>query len=127
MMGLSLAVGLAAAATHSDAARALDAGAVAPAPSTQWCVVQRDGNSDQPACYENLVTCVMAALAHAGWCTQQPPVLANVDAKNRRAPAVAPVPRRRTHASPGHHKLTAAERDKLYHEFEKWKERSTGE
>jgi hypothetical protein len=51
MMGLSLALGLAAAGTHSDAARALDAGAIAPAP--QRCLGQRDGNSDQPACYEN--------------------------------------------------------------------------
>jgi len=51
MMGLSLALGLAAAGTHSDAARALDAGAIAPTP--QRCLGQRDGNSDQPACYEN--------------------------------------------------------------------------
>jgi len=51
MVGLSLALGLAAAGTHSDAARTLDAGAIAPTP--QRCLGQRDGNSDQPACYEN--------------------------------------------------------------------------
>ncbi len=124
MMGLSLALGLTAAGTHSDAARARDAGAVAPAPSTQWCLGQRDGNSDQPACYENLITCVMAALTHAGWCTQRPQVTANVDAMNRRA-AVAPVSRRRTHASPGHHNFSTAEGDELFREFQKWKERST--
>jgi hypothetical protein len=123
-MGLSLALGLAAAGTPSDAARALDAGAVAPAPSTRWCLGRRDGNSDQPACYENLITCVMAALTHAGWCTHRPQLPANVDAMNRRA-AVAPVSRHRTHASPGQHKFSAAERDDLYHEFEKWNERST--
>jgi hypothetical protein len=112
MMGLSLALGLAAAGTHCDAARALDAAAVAPAP--QWCLGQRDGNSDQPACYENLITCVMAALTHAGWCTQRPQLPASVDAMNRRA-AVTRVSRRQTHASPGRHKFSAVERDELYH------------
>jgi hypothetical protein len=126
-MGLFMALGLAVAGTHSDAARTLDAG-VAPAPPTQWCVVQRDGNSDQPACYENLITCVMAALAHAGWCTQRAgPVPPSEEATTRRTPAVASVPRRRMHASPGHHKFTATERDELYREFQKWKERSTRE
>ena len=37
--------------------------ALEPAPHASWCVVQRDGSRDQPACYENLITCIMAALA----------------------------------------------------------------
>jgi hypothetical protein len=126
MMGLSLALGLAAACTHSDAARALDPRAVAPAPATQWCLGQRDGNSDRPACYEHLITCVMAALTHAGWCTQRPQTPASLDAMNRRA-AVVPVSRHRTHASVGQHKFSAAERDELYREFQKWRGGSTSE
>ena len=128
VMGLSLALGAAAAGMGSDAARALDARAVAPAPSAHWCVFRRDGSSDQPACYENLMTCVMAALAHASWCTQlSSPVTPSENAVNRRAPAVAPLSRRRAHASSRHHKLTAAERDELFREFQQWKERSTHE
>jgi hypothetical protein len=124
MIGLSLALTLAAAGIYSDAASALEAIVVTPTPSAQWCLDQRDGNSDQPACYENLITCAMAALAHASWCTHRVPE--SVVAMNRRAPAVASV-RHRTHASPGQHKFTAAERDALYQAFEKWKERSPGE
>jgi hypothetical protein len=118
MMGPYLALVAAAIDAHGDVARALDAGAVAPAPSAQWCVVQRDGSSDQPACYENLLTCVMAALAHASSCAQRP----SPDAMTQRAPKVAPVPRHRAHAS-SHHKFSLTERDELYREFQKWKER----
>ncbi len=124
MMGLSLALGLAAGGTPNDAS-ALDAGAVAQAPSAQWCLVQHDGKSDQPACYENLITCVMAAFANASACTQQS-AAPSEDAVNRRAPAVAPAPRRRTHAS-STHKFSAAERHELYREFQKWQARSTHE
>jgi hypothetical protein len=125
MTGLSLALTLAAAGVYSDAASALEATVVAPAPSAQWCLDRRDGNSDQPACYASLITCVMAALAHASWCIHRVPE--SVVAMNRRAPAVASLPRHRRHASPGQHKFTAAERDDLYQAFEKWKERSPGE
>jgi glucose/arabinose dehydrogenase len=122
MLSLSLALTLTAAGIYSDAASAIEP-IVAPAPSAQWCLNQRDG--DQPACYESLITCVMAALGHASWCTHRVPE--SVVAMNRRAPSVASVPRHRTHASPGQHKFTAAERDDLYQAFEKWKERSPGE
>ena len=87
--------------------------------SCRWhCLGRRDGNNDQPVCYENLITCVMAALTHASWCTWRPQLTASVDAMNRRA-AVAPVSRRRTHAALGQHKFSAAERDELYREFQK--------
>jgi hypothetical protein len=46
---------------------------------------------------------------------------------NRRTLSIASIPRHRTHASPGQHKFTAAERDDLYQAFEKWKEQSPGE
>ncbi len=126
MMGLYLALGLAGVGTQNDAS-ALDASAVAQAPATQWCLVQRDGKSDQPACYENLITCVMAALAHADSCSQRPgPISPSQDATTRRAPAVAAGPRRRAHAS-SHHKFSAAERDELFREFQKWQARSPHE
>ena len=123
MMGFYLALGLAAVGTHNDAS-ALDAGAVAPAPSTQWCLVQRNGASDQPACYENLISCVMTALAHAGSCTQRTPVPPSEAATTRRVPTVAP--RRRTHAS-SDHKFTAAQRDELFRQFQNWQARSPHE
>jgi hypothetical protein len=118
-MSLFLALGAAAAGMNADAVRALDAG-------VHWCVVQRDGSSDQPACYENLITCVMAAFANASTCTQRS-AAPSEDAVNRRAPAIVPLPRSRAHASSRHHKLTAAERDELFREFQQWKERSTHE
>jgi hypothetical protein len=88
-MNLSLALGLAVAVTPNDAS-ALDVGSVAQAPSTQWCLVQR--GSDQPACYENLITCVMAALAHTGSCSQRPSVPPSKAATTQRAPAIAAAP-----------------------------------
>lgn len=123
--GVSLALTLTAAGIYSDAASAIEPRVVAPAPAPQWCLDRRDGNSDQPACYESLITCVAAALAHASWCTHRVPE--SVVAMNRRAPSVASVSRHRTHASLGQHKFTAAERDDLYQAFEKWKGRSTDE
>ena len=125
MMGLSLVLTLAAAGIYSDAASALDAIVVTPTPSAKWCLEQRDGNSDRLACHENLITCVVAAFTHASWCTQRVP--ATLGAMNRHAPSVTPVPRRRTRAASTQHKLTAAERDDLYHAFEKWNERSRSE
>jgi len=116
--GLSLALGAAAAGINADAARALE-------PTVRWCVIQHESR-DQPACYENLMTCVMAALAHASSCAQRP-VASGEDAANQRASTVVRLPRRQAHASPRHHKLTAEERDQLFREFQQWKERSTHE
>jgi hypothetical protein len=114
MMNLSLALGLAVAGTYNDAS-ALDVGPVAQAP--QWCLFQRGSN--QPTCYENLITCIMAALAHTGSCSQRPSVPPSKAATTQRAPAIAPVSRHRTHAS-SPHKFSAAERDELFREFQKW-------
>src|SRR6516164_9617734 len=114
MMGLSLALGLAAAGTHSDAARALDAGAIARrhhsgvSASAMATAISRHAtrthhlHNGRPR--------------HAGWCTQLPQLPANVNAMNRRA-AVAPVSRR--------HRATISfprrKRDELYREFQKWR------
>jgi hypothetical protein len=114
MMNLSLALGLAVAGTYNDAS-ALDVGPVAQAP--QWYLFQRGSN--QPTCYENLITCIMAALAHTGSCSQRPSVPPSKAATTQRAPAIAPVSRHRTHAS-SPHKFSAAERDELFREFQKW-------
>lgn len=57
---IAVVVALGAALFESDNAEALDVGEVAPAPSLQWCLLQRDGSSDHPACYENMLACVLA-------------------------------------------------------------------
>ena len=102
---------------NADAARAQ--------PAASWCVIQHDSR-DQPACYENLISCVMAALAHASSCTQRPsPGRPSQDATNQRAFRVVQLPGHRADASPRHHKLTADERDELFRKFQQW--RSTHE
>jgi hypothetical protein len=102
---------------NADAARAQ--------PAVSWCVIQHDSR-DQPACYENLISCVMAALAHASSCTQRPsPGRPSQDAANQRALRVVQLPGHRADASPRHHKLTVDERDELFRKFQQW--RSTHE
>ena len=97
---------------NADAARARAA---------SWCVVQHDSR-DQPACYENLISCLMAALAHASSCTQQPsPGPPSQGAANQRALRVVQLPGHRADASPRHHKLTAEERDELFRKFQQWR------
>jgi len=113
VMGLSLAFGVAAAGIYGDA-RALGA-AVAPTPPTYWCVLARDAGG-QPACYESLAACLVAAFSHASACTQVPRPVAAVA---RLAPA-------RGHTSPPHHKLTATERDELFREFQQWQSTHEG-
>jgi hypothetical protein len=110
--------GVAAAGTNTDATRALET-----APS--WCVIQHD-SSDQPECYEYLISCVMAALVDASSCTQQPSSgPPNQDAANQRTFRVVHSRGHRAHASLRHHKLTADERDELFRKFQQW--RSTHE
>jgi hypothetical protein len=123
--------GAAAAGSNADAARALE-------PAASWCVIQHDSR-DQSACYEYLISCVMAALVDASSCTQRPSSdPPNQNAANQRALRVAHRPdvspryhklrvAHRPDASPRHHKLTADERDDLFREFQQWRERSTHE
>jgi hypothetical protein len=101
----------------TDAARAQ--------PAASWCVIHHDSR-DQAACYENLITCEMVALAHASSCTQRPsPGPPSQGAANQRALRVVQLPGRRADASPRHHKLTVDERDELFRKFQQW--RSTHE
>jgi hypothetical protein len=100
-----------------------DAGRAQPAAS--WCVIQHDSR-DQPACYGNLISCTMAALAHVSSCTRRPSAgRPSQDAANQRALRVVQLPGHRADASPRHHKLTADERDELFRKFQQW--RSTHE
>jgi len=118
--GLSLALGATAAGMNAETAGALE-------PAASWCVIQHNSR-DQPACYENLISCVMAALAHASSCTQRPsPVTPSRHAANQRAPRLSQLLGHRADASLRHHKLTAEERDELFREFQQWKDRSTHE
>jgi hypothetical protein len=97
----------------------------ATARAVSWCVIQHDSR-DPPACYENLITCEMVALAHASSCTQRPrPGLPSQVAANQRAHRAVQLPGHGADASPRHHKLTAEERDELYRKFQQW--RSTHE
>jgi hypothetical protein len=103
--------------TNADAGRAQ--------PAASWCVIQHDSRN-QPACYGNLISCTMAALAHASSCTKQPSAgRPSQDAANQRALRVVHLPGHRADASPHHHKVTADERDELFRKFQQW--RSTHE
>jgi hypothetical protein len=119
VIGLSIALG-AAIAVNANAAAGLDAAAAAPPSSTPWCIIQSDGSS---RCYENLLTCIIAGIGHAGSCTQrQGPDAPSANAAQQRPPATphrARVPKR-------NHSLTAAERETLFRDFVKWEDRSTG-
>jgi hypothetical protein len=101
----------------TGAAHAIDPAAT-PAPS--WCVARGDA---QPECvYDSLLTCGLNAIATGGQCVKvewsAPPA----------ATAAAPPPRPRRKPPPA--KLTqaaakdqtAAKNDKLFREFERWKE-----
>ena len=107
--------GAAAAGSNADAARALE-------PAASWCVIRHDSR-DQPACYENLISCLMAALAHDSSCTQQrtSPGPLSQGAANQRALRVVRLPGHRADASPRQHKLTAEEREELFRKFQQWR------
>jgi hypothetical protein len=125
---IAVVVALGAALFESDNAQALDVGEIAPAPSLQWCLLQRDGSSDHPACYENMLACVLAAFAHATSCTQRPNLIAAAtEPLTPRAAAPVRPARRQARNSPLQHKFTAAERNELYRKFQEWQERSTHE
>jgi hypothetical protein len=97
--------------TNVDVARAQ--------PAASWCVIQHDSR-DQPACYENLISCTMAALAHASSCTQRlSPGRPSQNTANH-ALRVVQLPDHRADASPRHHKLTADQRDELFRKFQQW-------
>jgi hypothetical protein len=92
-------------------AQANDPGAT-PAPS--WCVAR--SNLQQPECvYDNLVTCGLNAMLTGGQCVKVewsvPPTTT--------ATAVPPRPRRKP---PQRKQTTAEQHDKLFREFERWKE-----
>jgi hypothetical protein len=98
--------------TTTGEAHANDPGAT-PAPS--WCVARGDA---QPECvYDNLVTCGLNAMLTGGACVKvewsAPPTTtaAVVPTRPRRKPP--PAPRKQT---------TAQQHDKLFREFERWKE-----
>jgi ABC-type branched-subunit amino acid transport system substrate-binding protein len=93
VMRLFLAVGATVAGIEANAARALDIWAVAPSAAERWCIVQSDGSGDQPACYENFITCFVTALARASSCIQRSiPVTPSDNPEVKRARPV-PLPR----------------------------------
>jgi hypothetical protein len=125
---IAVVAALGAALVDSDKVEALDVGEVAPAPSLQWCLLQSDGSGDHPACYENMLACVLAAFAHATSCIQRPnPIAPAAEALTPRAPAPVRPARRQARNSPHQHKFTAAERNELYRKFQEWQERPTHE
>jgi hypothetical protein len=121
LIGLSIAFGAAIAGVNANAAPGLDAATAAPPSSTSWCIIQPDGSS---RCYENLLTCIMAGIAQAGSCTQQSNVNApGANTAQQRPPATP----RRVHVPKRNHSLTAAQREKLFRDFVRWEDRSTGD
>ncbi len=107
LFGAVAVVGMTAGAAHAN-----DPGAT-PAPS--WCVARSDA---QPECvYDNLVTCGFNAMLTGGQCVKVewsvPPTTTATVA------AVPPRPRRKP---PQRKQSTAQQHDKLFREFERWKE-----
>jgi hypothetical protein len=101
----AVVVGMTAGEAHAN-----DPGAT-PAPS--WCVARGDA---QPECvYDNLVTCGLNAMLTGGACVKvewsTPPTTT--------ATAVTPRPQRKP---PPRKQTTAQQHDKLFREFERWKE-----
>lgn len=120
LIGLSLALGASIAGANANAAAAPDAAATAPAPSASWCIAQQDGSS---TCYENLFTCIIAGIAHAGSCTQRPGVDTPSANEVPQRPTAMP---RRARVPMHNHSLNAAQREKLFRDFVKWTDQSTG-
>ena len=102
-------------AMAADAAHANDPGAT---PATTWCIVRTD--QQQPECvYDNLVTCGMNAILKGGQCAKAEWTVPPTATPATTTAAVPQRPRRK----PPQRKLTTAEQnDKLFREFERWKE-----
>jgi len=101
--------------TEGAAAQANGPGAT---PATTWCIVRND--QQQPECvYDNLVTCGMNAILKGGQCAKAEWTAPPTTTTATTTAAVPPRPRRK----PPQRKLTTAEQnDKLFREFERWKE-----
>jgi hypothetical protein len=120
LIALSMALGAAIAGANANAAAGPDAAATGPVSSAPWCITQPDGSS---TCYETLLMCIIAGIAHAGSCTQRPGLDAPSANEAQQRPPATP---RRARVPMHNHSLTAAQREKLFSDFVKWSDRSTG-
>jgi L-lactate utilization protein LutB len=119
-MILCRALGATVIVSGANAATAGDGG-TAPANAAQWCVIKHDGGSNQLKCYDNPITCVMAAIADASSCTQQSPTEMAVGSG---ASSAIPLPLPRPRVLSRDRTLTAAQRDQLFRDFVRWKDGS---
>jgi hypothetical protein len=103
----------------TGAAHAIDPAAT-PAPS--WCVAR--GNAQPECVYDSLVTCGFNAIVTGGQCVKVewsvPPAATVAAAAPPPRPRRKPPPPKLTQAAAKNQ--TAAKNDKLFREFERWKE-----
>jgi len=117
---MSIALGAYFAAANANAAAGPGAAATAPTTPAPWCVTLRDGSR---ACYASLFSCILAGIANAGPCAQQPVVEAPAANEVRQH---SPAPPHRAPAPTRKHSLTAAQQEQLFRDFVKWTDRSSG-
>jgi hypothetical protein len=112
-----------------------------PAPAAAWCL-QRNESTEPPSCvYETFPSCFLAGFREGGYCISNPgPPAATVQptdqAARRRVARSAPPPPRNgvspapngqqtaqpTAQAPRQRTLTAAEREKIFNDFQRWRE-----
>jgi hypothetical protein len=122
---ISIALAFIALSLQSENAQALELEESA-AP-LQWCLSQRDGCPDHPACYQNMFACLLAAIAHTDSCAHRQNQTPPSDKTLKRVSASMGHHRRRARSSPQQHQFSAAERNELYRQFQDWRGRSTDE
>jgi hypothetical protein len=103
LLGAVVVIGFGAGTAH-----AREAGA---ASGHSWCVAR--GGTPLQCGHSDVVTCSLAALVTAGYCVKAEP-------PSSPATTVAVAPPRAKRSAP-RRKLSASQRDELFHEFERWK------
>jgi hypothetical protein len=121
---ISIAVAVVAALSlESENAQALER--EEPTVPSQWCLSRRDKGPDDPACYQNMVACLLAAFAHGRSCTRRENLTPRTEETLTQRASGTRHHRRRVHSSPQQHPFTTAERDQLYRQFKEWQGRLT--
>lgn len=138
---LTAAIALALAASGFSTLKAQTArGPAAQAEQSQvtaaWCM-QRNDSADPPICaYDSFPSCFIAGFKEGGYCISNPgPAAATVPpadhaARRRVARSAPPQPQngmapgngQQTAQAPRKRQLTAAEREKIFNDFQRWRE-----
>jgi len=105
-----------------------------PEPAAAWCL-QRNESSDPPICaYDSFPSCFIAGFKEGGYCISNPGQAAatvpppDQAARRRVARSASPTPNGASPApngqaqAPRKRQLTAAEREKIFNDFQRWRE-----